>query len=105
MRLLHAFRAFLREWLRHRSLDEELREELSFHTDREIQNNLEAGMTPAQARQAARLAIGHPDAIREDARDARWGALAHQVLREIAYGWRLMRKTPIFALTSVAIVA
>ncbi|PWT82519.1 MAG: hypothetical protein C5B57_08520, partial [Blastocatellia bacterium] len=94
MRFLHRAHIFLREWLHQRAVDEEFGEELAFHLHREIQNNLDAGMTLEQARRAARLAVGHLESIREESRTARRGAMARQAVRDVGYGWRLLRKTP-----------
>jgi putative ABC transport system permease protein len=105
MRAFDRLTVRLRGWFRPHVDDEILSEELGFHLERQVQANIEAGMTPAQARRAAHLTVGSVQAIREESRESRPGALAHQILRDLSYGTRLVVKAPGFAATGVAIVA
>src|SRR4029450_13493242 len=105
MRAFDRLTVRLRGWLRPHLDDQILSEELAFHFERQIQANIEAGMTPAQAGRAALLTVGSVQAIREESRESRPGALAHQILRDLSYGTRLVVKAPGFAATGVAIVA
>jgi putative ABC transport system permease protein len=95
----------LRGWLRPRLDDETLSEELAFHIERQAQANIEAGMTPSQARRAAHLAVGSVQTIRDESRESRPGAVARQIVRDLVYGTRIVRKSPGFAATSILIVA
>jgi putative ABC transport system permease protein len=95
----------LRAWLRPHLNDQILSEELAFHIERQIQANIEAGMTPAQARRAAHVAVGSVQAIREESRESRPGAVLRQIVRDLVYGTRILRKAPGFAATSIVIVA
>lgn len=105
MRTFHRLAVLIRSWVRPADQDGEFGDELLFHLERQVQANLEAGMTPAEARRSAHLALGHMDGIREGSRDARAGAWARQWLRDAAYGARLLRKAPAFAITGILIVA
>jgi predicted permease len=105
MRWHHRLYVTLRGWFGSSALDRELDEELQFHFDRQVQANLDAGMTPEQARRSAALTIGHFDPIRETSRDGRSGAWLRQFGRDLAYGVRLLRKAPGFAVAAIAIVA
>jgi putative ABC transport system permease protein len=105
MRAFHRLATLLRSWLRPGAQDAEFGDELRFHLDGLIQANLDAGMTAAEARRAAHLSLGHIEGLREDSRGSRAGALARQVVRDIAYGARLLRKAPAFAITAIVIVA
>jgi hypothetical protein len=71
MRWHHRLYVALRGLFGSSTLDRELNEELQFHFDRQVQANTDSGMTPAQARRAASIAIGNPDPIREASRDGR----------------------------------
>ena len=97
--------ATLRAWLWPHSLDVEVSEELRFHLERQIDANIEAGMTPDEARRAAHVAIGSIDATREASRAGRPGALVHQIGRDVAFGIRLLRRAPAFGATGVLVVA
>jgi hypothetical protein len=105
MRLLHRVVVALREWFRFGQVDQEFGEELRFHLEREVQANLERGMTLSEAHRQACVTVGHVETISEASREARYGASARQFLQDISYGWRLLRKSPGFALASTSIVA
>lgn len=105
MRWHHRLYVTLRGWFGSAALDAELDEELRFHFDRQLQANLDAGMTPAQARRSAGLTVGNPDPIREASRDHRSGAWLRQFGRDLSYGVRLLLKAPGFSTAAIAIVA
>ncbi len=105
MRWHHRLSVALRGWFRSSSIDRELNEELQFHFDRQVQENLAAGMTPEQARRSASIAIGNPDPICEASRDGRSGAWLRQFGRDLSYGMRLLLKAPGFSAAAIAIVA
>ena len=105
MRVFHVIAVWLRSWLGFRRMDAEFGEELEFHLERQAQEHIAAGMTPAEAARAARRSLGHLDQLREDSRDRRPGALARQLGRDLAYGIRLLGRAPAFAVTSIAVVA
>ena len=81
MPLLTRIATAIRGWLRPDSLDDDVSEEMRFHFERQIEANVESGMTPDEARRAARLTVGSVDAIRDASRDGRHGARAHQIDR------------------------
>jgi putative ABC transport system permease protein len=95
----------LRGWFRPSSIDRDLNEELRFHFDRQVETNIAAGMSRDAARRSAALLVGAFDPIREQSRDLQSGAYARQFGRDLAYGVRLLRKSPGFAFASIAIVA
>jgi putative ABC transport system permease protein len=105
MRWHHRLYVTLRGWFRSSELDHELNQELAFHFDRQVQANLDAGMPLEQARRAAALSVGNPETVREASRDGRAGALARQFGRDVAFGARLLRKTPGFAASAIVIIA
>ena len=64
----------LRRWralTHHDELDQELDEELRFHLDRQIEQNIKNGMTPEDARYAAMKTFSRVDQSKEECRDAR----------------------------------
>jgi predicted permease len=83
----------------------ELAEELQFHFEREIQNNLAQGMSEEEARRQARLSFGSVDGVKDDCRELRFGSWFEATLRDVLYGMRLLRKAPAFAIIAVAILA
>ena len=105
MRWHHRLYVVLRGLFRSSALERELNEELQFHFDRQVQENVAAGMTPEQARRSASIAIGTFDSAREESRELRAGAWPRQFGRDLSYGVRLLLKAPGFAAAAIAIVA
>jgi len=105
MRWHHRLYVALRGLFGSSTLDRELNEELQFHFDRQVQANIESGMTSAQARRAAAIAVGNADPIREASRDGRAGAWLRQFGRDLSFGVRLLLKAPGFSAAAIAIIA
>ncbi len=80
----------------------ELDEELRHHLEMEIRANVEAGMTPRDARRKALLAFGGTDWFSERVRDERWGRVLEDLARDIHFGLRNLRRR--LAFTSAAVV-
>src|SRR5258706_10041963 len=99
MRTVDRIVILLRSWFGAGRMDAEFSEELRDHLDRETQVNLAAGMSGPEARRAAHLSLGHIEGIREEARSARAGAVLRQLVRDVSYGVRLVRRAPGFAVT------
>ena len=105
MRWVIRLKMLLLSWLRPGRFDADLDEELRFHLEAQAALYEARGASPDDARRGARLALGGVESIRDTCRDHRPGALLRQAVRDIAYGARLMRKTPGFSAAAVLIVA
>lgn len=78
-------------------LAEEIRGQLEMETDR----FLESGMTLEAARAAARRHFGNTTTVTENARDA-WAFLSlENLLRDVRYAFRAMRRSPAFSLVVI----
>lgn len=61
----------LRSIFRHSQVEQELEEELQYHLDIKIEENMAKGMGREEARRNALLALGGLDLNKEECRDAR----------------------------------
>jgi predicted permease len=86
----------LRSLLRRPEVERELDEELRFHLEQQIEENLAAGMTLEEARYAARRAIGGLAQIKEQCRDTRGVDYIENFFQDLRYGLRMMVKDPGF---------
>jgi predicted permease len=93
----------LRALVRHDRAESDLDEELRFHLEMESRKNRDVGMPDSQARNAARASFGGLDLASENCRDVRGLTLVENIVRDIRYGIRVLRKTPVF--TAVAVLS
>jgi len=85
--------------------DQRLQDELRFHLDQQISENIASGMSPEAARRAAMYAFGNPGLVRELVR-ATWNWYSLDKLgRDLKYGVRTLLRSPGFALVSVLVMA
>jgi predicted permease len=82
-------------------LDADLEEEVRCHLDHETEKYLRSGVTEEEAKRRAWLALGGIQQVTEECRDARGISALTAMWQDIQYGWRVLRKSPLF--TSVAI--
>jgi predicted permease len=81
-----------------------LDDELQFHIDQQIEENIAAGMGLAEARQAALRIFGNPAALRDQARET-WSWLwLEMVLRDLRYGVRNLARTPGFTALAILVM-
>ncbi|MGO9316517.1 MAG: ADOP family duplicated permease [Terracidiphilus sp.] len=82
-----------------------LDDELQFHLERQIAENIAAGMSAEEARFAALRAFGNPALLREQAR-ATWSwTWLELLLRDVRYGVRTLKRTPGFAVIAILVMA
>jgi len=88
-----------------RHADKSLDDELSFHLERQIAENLAAGMTPDEARFSALRTFGNPALLREQSRASwSWNGL-ESLLRDLHYSVRTLRRSPTFSLMAILVIA
>ena len=103
-RWLYAFRAWL-GILPSRRADENLRDEIAFHLEMQVQENLRRGMTAEEATRRARIMLGGVDQTTEVVRDGRPLQMFTTLMQDVRYAMRLIRRGPGFAAVTVATIA
>jgi putative ABC transport system permease protein len=82
-----------------------LDEELRFHLEQQIAENIAAGMSAEEARYAALRSFGNPALLREQAR-ATWSWTWLELLwRDVCYGMRSLKRSPGFSSIAILVMA
>jgi predicted permease len=109
MTMRRAFRTLrlrLRSLLRGSRVEHELSEELRDHLEREIEVLRGRGLSPDEARAEALRGFGNVALVQERVRDTRRVRWIEDLLRDLAYAVRSLRRTPGFtAVTALSLAA
>src|SRR5687768_2396465 len=81
-----------------RELDDDMDEEMRSHIEMRTQKNIESGVKPEEARNAALRQFGSVDSVKETCREQRGVAWIENVVRDAQYGARILRKNPGFTI-------
>src|SRR5882672_4892942 len=99
MRIKHWFYTIplrLRSIFRRQQVEQDLDEELRYHIERQIEENIAKGMTREEARYAALRAIGGVERRKEECRDTRRVRWIEDLMLDVRYGLRTLRRSPGF---------
>jgi predicted permease len=94
MKSLRRFFARLSSFATRRAQDERLREEIDEHIALQTAENVRAGLSPVEARRQAMLKFGGVEAIKQDYRARRGLPFIENVLQDVRFALRSLRRTP-----------
>jgi predicted permease len=90
---------------RRTQMEAQLEKELSFHLEQHTAQLIDSGIAPDEARRQARLALGGPEQVKENCRDARGTRWLEDFLQDTRYALRTFRRNPGFTLIALLILS
>jgi putative ABC transport system permease protein len=105
MRALGKIRLRLRSLFARPSVERELDDEVGFHLDQLVEEEIAAGMPPGEARKSALRKMGGISQFQEECRDMRRLNLIDDFMKDLRYAVRSLRRSPGFAALAVLIMA
>jgi putative ABC transport system permease protein len=88
-----------------RKVEDEMDYEIRFHLENQIEENIAAGMEPKVAIMAAHRKLGMVESLKEEVRDRRRVRHLENLIQDVRYGLRQLRRNPGFTVVSLATLA
>ena len=95
----------LRSLFRRQRADQDLDDELAYHLEEQIRQNMAKGMSAAEARYAALRALGGMQQIKEQCQEKRRVSYIENFLHDLRHGFRQLRRSPAFTIVAILTLA
>jgi len=105
MRWIRNAFTWMRSIARSREVRRGLDEEIRFHIDQQAEKNLRAGLDTGEARRQALLTFGGIEGVKERTRDEIRPPILEESVRDVRYGFRMLRQAPAFSLAALVTLA
>jgi predicted permease len=103
MSWFNSFVAGVRSLFSRHRVEQELDEELDLFVEQAAEHNQRLGMTPEEARHAARVAVGGRNSVKQKVWASRWETGVENIWKDARLGTRSLLRTPGF--TAIAVIS